>query len=103
MFMAEDAQLVTSDMSRLECRVKPIRDNNPHLLADYDPFFQEVIHEVLTLSTEVMDLATKIRAVYGFRTPDAIHFAAATLAKCDLFLTNDLRLKQYKEVQVDSV
>jgi hypothetical protein len=50
-----------------------------------------------------MNLATEIRAVYGFPTPDAIHLAAATLSKCDIFLTNDLRLKQYSGIAVETL
>lgn len=95
--------LVTSDMSRLECRVKPLRDNNVSLLADYDIFFQNAIQETVLLSKDVIDRATEIRATYGFSTPDAIHLAAATIAKCDSFLTNDLILKKYAAMIVETV
>lgn len=32
--------LITSELTRLECRVKPIRDSNINILMDYDTFFQ---------------------------------------------------------------
>jgi uncharacterized protein len=71
--------LVVSDLTRLECRVKPLREGNLALLKDFDDYFEEVVSQVVVLSREVMDRATEIRAGYGFRTPDAIQLAAATL------------------------
>lgn len=93
--------LVASDLSRLECRVKPLRNQDAETLADYDLFFQDVTQEIIALSPEVIDRATEIRATYGFSTPDAIHLAAATVGQCDLFLTNDLRLQQYTAITVE--
>jgi uncharacterized protein len=95
-----DIVLIASDLNRLECRVKPIREQDAEMLADYDRFFQVAIQELVALSPEVIDRATAIRAGYGFRTPDAIHLAAATVAQCDIFLTNDRRLQQYSGVAV---
>lgn len=83
--------LIVSDLSRLECRVKPLRDGNTALVDEFDRFFNDSVSEVFTLTREVMDRATEIRAHYGFKTPDAIHLAAATASNCDLFLTNDHR------------
>jgi predicted nucleic acid-binding protein len=48
----------------------------------------------------VIDLATEIRANFGFTTPDAIHLAAAMVTKCDEFLTNDQRLQRFDEMRV---
>lgn len=99
--MASEIELIASDLSRLECRVKPLRDQKMDVLADYDQFFQDIVQEVVVLSRAVMDHATEIRAVYGFPTPDAIHLAAATIARCEMFLTNDLRLQRYTGISVD--
>jgi len=99
--MALETVLIASDLSRLECRVKPLRDHKMDVLADYDQFFQDIVQEVVALSRAVMDHATEIRAVYGFPTPDAIHLAAATAAHCEMFLTNDLRLQRYTAIKVD--
>jgi len=92
--------LVVSDLSRLECRVKPMRDGNAALLDEFDRFFNESVSDVLALSREVIDRATEIRARYAFKTPDAIHLAAATLSNCELFLTNDRRLDRFTELPV---
>jgi predicted nucleic acid-binding protein len=56
---------------------------------DFDDFFMEIVSETISLSREVIDRATEIRAQYEFNTPDAIHLAAACVSKCDVFFTND--------------
>ena len=80
-----------------------MRDGNIALLGDFDRFFNESVSEVVSLSREVIDRATDIRAHYGFKTPDAIHLAAAILSNCELFLTNDRRLDQFTGLPVEAV
>ena len=85
---------MASELTRLECRVKPMRAGDAALLAQYDRFFNTTVNEIVPLSRAVIDRATEIRAQHGFATPDAIHIAAALVARCDLFLTNDHRLNR---------
>ncbi len=100
---AADITLVTSDLTRLECRVKPLRDRNTALLQDYEDYFSGAIQEIVPLSRVVIDRATDIHAQYGFRTPDAIHLAAALVAGCDVFLTNDHRLNRFTALAVEVI
>lgn len=99
---AEIVQVV-SDLTRMECRVKPLRDGNSDLLNDYDDYFTGVVAEVVPLSREVIDRATVIRAQYGLKTPDAIHLAAAVTSGCPIFLTNDHRLDRFPDITVEVV
>ncbi len=92
---------VCSDLSRLECRMKPIRDRQMALLTAFDSYFSQIINEIIPLSRQVVDHATELRARYGFRTPDAIHLAAALVGGCDLFLTNDHRLDKCTDIRVE--
>jgi uncharacterized protein len=87
----------------MECRVKPLRDGNNDPLKDYDSYFEGAITEIVALSREVMDRATAIRAQYGFKTPDAIHLAAAVISGCDVFLTNNHRLDRFPDIVVKVV
>lgn len=98
-----DVQQVCSDLSRLECQVKPLRDKNTALFAEHDRYFSIIAHEVFPLTRSVLDQATIIRAEYGFPTPDAIHLAVAITNQCDLFLTNDHRLKKFTEIAVEII
>jgi len=93
--------VVISELTRLECRVKPLREGETNLLDDFDRFFNESVGAILPLSREVMDRATEIRARYGFKTPDAIHLAAANVSGCDVFLTNDRRLDRFVELPIE--
>jgi predicted nucleic acid-binding protein len=87
-------QIYTCEIGRLECRIKPIRDNNPELLKDYDIFFNEGDTIIMPITREIIDHATEIRANFKFKTPDALHIAAAELANFDIFLTNDLDISK---------
>lgn len=102
-FSQSGVEFVASDLTRLECRVKPLRDGAADLLVEFDLFFEAAVGEVVPLSKAVIDLATEIRAEYGFRTPDAIHLAAALTARCDVFLTNDHRLDRFPRIRIGVV
>jgi predicted nucleic acid-binding protein len=94
---------VASDLTRLECRVKPLRDGNSRLLTAFDDYFAVVVGEIVPLTRQVVDRATRIRAEYRFKTPDVLHLAAAVESGCDLFLTHDSRLRRFREIQVESL
>jgi uncharacterized protein len=94
--------LVASELTRMECRLKPLRMNDAVLLQDYDTFFTTDVREMVQLSRLVMERATDIRAQYGFKTVDAIHLAAAVESKCDVFLTNDLRLNRFTGIKIET-
>ena len=95
--------LVVSPLTMLECRVKPIREDDLDTLRQFDAFFESTVDEIAPLTREVIDVATLIRARYGFATPDAIHIAAAMASQCDVFLTNDNRLARFAEMSVEVV
>ena len=98
-----DVELIASDLTRLECRIKPIKENHQELLKDYDEFFSDVVSKIVPLSRDVIDRATEIRSEHGFKTPDSIHLAAAVVSNCDQFLTNDSRLKKFNDIEIRSV
>ena len=94
---------ITSELARLECRVKPMRDGNLTLLQDFDDYFANSIAEMVSLIRDVIDRATEIRAHYNFKTPDALHLAAAVISNCDVFLTNDQRLNRFTGITIETV
>jgi predicted nucleic acid-binding protein len=100
---AADVVCVASDLTRLECRVKPLRTSDTQLLQDFDLFFAGTVAEIVVLKRDVLDRATAIRAQHGFKTPDAIHLAAAVEAACDIFLTNDQQLVPFPDIVVEVV
>lgn len=94
---------VVSDLTRMECRVMPLREGKADLLKDYDNYFREVVDEIVVLLSEVIDRATDIRAQYGYKTPDAIHLAAAVMSNCDVFLTNDHQLRHFSDIAIEII
>lgn len=92
-----------SELARLECRVKPVRDGEAALLAAFDRYFAKVIYTIVPITRPVIDRATDLRARYNFKTPDALHLAAAIGAGCDVFLTNDQRLSKCTEIKIETV
>lgn len=90
----QNAQFCVTDLTRLECRLHPIKQQNFEILEDYDAFFTDAVHHLQPCSRLVFDQATQLRAQYGLKTPDALHLAAAIQAQCHEFWTNDQRLQQ---------
>lgn len=80
-----------SDLTRLECRVGPLRRADHLLLAEYDAFFAQRQVICLALTAAVFDLAAELRAQYKLKTPDALHLAAAIRGSCDEIWTGDER------------
>ena len=94
------SRLVTSQLARLECRAKPMRDGDQELLERYDMLFGASRVAVLDVSAKVIDRATELRARYGFKSPDAIHLATAIESGANEFLTGDAGLARCTEVAV---
>ena len=94
-------QIIVSDLTRMECRIGPIKFNDPITLAQFDAFFQAKEVQVVLLTTAIVDRATLIRAQRGYSLPDALHLAAAVEAGCDVFLTNDTRLSSFPGIAVE--
>ena len=93
--------MITSRLSRLECRVRPLRDGNTELLARFEGFFAREGLELAEITAEVVETATALRAAHGFRPPDAIHLATALLAQTDVFLTGDRNLARCPGLKVE--
>jgi predicted nucleic acid-binding protein len=90
-----------SDLTRLECRVGALKRRDARILAVFDGFFARPDVQLLPLTAAVFDRAAQMRADLGFKTPDALHLAAAIEAGCDRFLTNDTRLSRCTDLTIE--
>ena len=97
---APDGLMITSCLSWMECRVKPLREGNKAALRRFDDFFSREKLLLMDVSTEVIERATELRARHGFRAPDAIHLATAQLLGADVFLTGDAALERCPDLNV---
>ncbi len=93
--------LLTSQLSRLECRTKLMRVGDAPLLTLYDSFFASVEVDVLPITHSVVDKATELRATLNVKTPDALHLATAILAGATAFLTGDKGLARCTAAAVE--
>lgn len=84
--------LVFSELTRMECLVHPVRTGDSFVLAAYEKLFANADYRFSSFDRPCFDLAIKLRAEQGLKTPDAMHLAAAIQAGCDEFWTNDQRL-----------
>jgi predicted nucleic acid-binding protein len=98
------ARLASSELVRMETLVLPTRRADAARIVDFNCFFATQVSVMIPLDRTVFEKAIEIRAAYpSFRTPDAIHLAAATTFGCDLFLTNDAQLVHYRGIPVSMV
>jgi predicted nucleic acid-binding protein len=89
--LAADDIACISDLVRMECLIKPLRERDSSLLAAYEAQFAAL--ETLPIVPAIFDLAAELRAGSGLRTPDALHAACAIHHACGELWTNDDRLR----------
>lgn len=65
-----------------------------------DGFLTLVNLEIVDVNQHIAFEAARIRREYGFRLPDSIQLATALQAKAKAFISNDQRLKKFKELKV---
>ena len=99
----DESRLCATDLTRLECRVMPLRASNLELLEQFDNFFAQPEVIIVPLDARAFNLATELRAQYRLKTPDALHLAAAISSDCDEFWSNDDRLAKIAGSRIEVV
>jgi predicted nucleic acid-binding protein len=95
--------LVSSELARLECLVLPLRNGDAPRVGEFDMFFHARVDELVEFTRVVFRRAAAIRASGNFKTPDALHLAAAVEGGCSAFLTNDAQLTRFPGLVVEVV
>jgi len=100
--MIDDArfQAYTSELTLAETLVKPMMDSNIPLQKAYQEAVQTAgFLKVLPVSREILISAARIRSQNAYlKLPDAIHLSTAQHKDCQIFLTNDRRLKNFSGI-----
>jgi uncharacterized protein len=91
--------LMTSDLTRAECLIKPIRTGDSLLQTDYLTFLNQTL--VVSHTADIFNSMATIRAATNYQIPDALHLATAIHYRCDRFLTNDNRLAGFAQIGVE--
>jgi predicted nucleic acid-binding protein len=94
--------IYTSVITITEILPKPVSLLREDMVKKFMGFLsKEEDINLLTISSEIAEDAGRLRGKYGtLKTMDAIQIAAAKQAGVDFFLTNDVKLKQIKEIKV---
>ena len=97
-------EFVTSVITMEEYFVFPYRNNNLSYIRMFNRLVATTNMEITEISQEIAKKAAQIRAEYkGFKAMDALQLAVACFEGCDLFLTNDKQLRQFKEIKCITV
>ncbi len=95
--------LVSSELARLECLVVPLRGQDAGRVGDFDRFFDVRVADLVNFTGAIFRRAAEIRATHNFKTPDALHLAAAVESGCTAFLTSDAQLTRFPDLAVEIV
>lgn len=99
-----ECDYVTSAVTVTEYLTYPYQQNNLKLINAFYAFVNGMDIEIKSIDKTIADKAAQIRADYKFfKTMDALQLATACLSGCDLFLTNDKQLRQFREIKCITV
>ena len=99
-----DKKFVSSAITMEEYFVFPYRKQEYSLIDMFNRLVETTDMDIVEINQEIAKKAAQIRADYkGFKAMDALQLAVACLSACDLFLTNDEQLKQFKEIECVTV
>lgn len=102
--LSEGKTIMSSVITEMEYLVYPYRTNNPEKIDAFYDFLADCDIELKQIDSEIARKASQIRAEYkDFKAMDALQLAVAVQTHCDVFLTNDKQLKQFKEVNCITV
>ena len=93
--------LVTSVITLAEFEVNPKRNNQLIVIEKFRSKLKELDFLIAEITLDIAELSSDLRTKYPYlKLFDALQLATAINVKCQSFLTNDLRLKQIKEIDV---
>lgn len=91
----------TSIVSLLEILSAPEIQFNQSLEETYKNFFINFPNlNLVTLDISISIKAAELRRIYKIKLPDSVILATAIVSGTDVLITNDLRLKQIKEIKI---
>ncbi len=100
----EECDYVTSAITVTEYLIYPYREKNLTLINSFYAFIYDMDILIKDIDEQIAEKAAQIRANYKFfKTMDALQLATACIMGCDLFLTNDKQLKQFKDISCVTV
>ena len=99
--LKKNALFYTSVITFNEYCVKPEISDRKDLITDFEDLLEEWDVYTNDITAKIAKKGAKLRAKYAFlKGMDSLQIASALEIKCDVFLTNDKRLKEIQEIKV---
>lgn len=93
-----DYDYITSAVTVTEYLTYPYKQKNLKMVDAFYAFVDGMSIEIKSIDNVIAEKAARIKAEYKFfKTMDALQLATACINGCNLFVTNDKQLKQFKE------
>lgn len=103
-FLELDNQMISSTITCTEYLTYPYRTGNTEKIDVFYEFLTDCEISMYSIDVDVARKAAQIRAEYkDFKTIDCLQLATACVQNCDLFLTNDKQLCQFKEIKCATI
>jgi len=94
-------QAMTSPITLAECLVVPQRNHDADMIEAFTQLITSGVGVTfISIGQMVAEQASILRSEYKLGLPDALQLAVSLVSSCDVFLTNDARLKRVNEVHV---
>lgn len=101
---AKNTDFITSVITVEEYMVFPYRTNAQVYIDIFEKLIKTLEINIVDINEAIAKKAARIRAEYAsLKAMDALQLASACLYGCDLFLTNDKQLRQFKEINCVTV
>ena len=92
--------MITSTITCTEYLTYPYRTGNSEKIDVFYEFLSDCDIPMCPIDVDIAKKAAQIRAEYkDFKTMDCLQLATACVQECDLFLTNDKQLRQFKKIK----
>ncbi|MEL6865665.1 MAG: PIN domain-containing protein [Bacteroidota bacterium] len=99
--LSNNDEFTTSVITLMEFGVKPEKENRQEVISQFEELLVELDIQLLVIDKAIARSAYQLRAKYDFlKAMDAFQLAAAIENQCQLFFTNDKKLKRVTEISV---
>ena len=94
-------KFITSVITLSEVLVIPLKEGNLKLAKRYEDILLQTENiDIYEINIQIAKESAHLRAKHSIKTPDAIQLATAQYCSVDYFLTNDLKLKSFTDLNV---
>ncbi len=98
---SDDIAIFANEITLGELLVSPFKNQQKEIADTYIQALNNPDFVTLGSTTQHIHIeAARIRATYGMKYPDAVHIASAIDSACDVFLTNDRKIKTVPDLEM---